>query len=350
LTKSERQNMTAVHHRWIRGLGLIALGAVGLLAGCQTITPSGELVAVQFSEDRPLRYEFRSERAIDLELTGDKPDKAKTQRETLHLVMRIDPVETNPFGLSTLRFTCESAKVTRTSFTGKPGSRDALESLAGKSYTVRVSPVGELENIEEFEAVLSEIGENSFVQQTSSGQRIKDLDMIFDWIYFQLTLWDAVASIDKPLSGVEVGDRWRSSQVLPWPVPIPNMPTAAVTYTLDEIRPTDSGRQAVITSEFALGDKPIRDFPRPYTGSFQIKGSLFSVLHSYVYQSIEGSGTQIFNLDTGILEEKQQNGVIQARASFILPLGNSVPILTISQKFSVRRLDSSSGEPGRAAQ
>jgi hypothetical protein len=342
--------MNIAHHRWTRRLCRIGLSAVALLAGCQGLAPSGELMALQFSENQPLHYEFRSERAIDLELTGDKPDKAKTQRESLDLVMRIDPVEANPFGLSTLRVTCESARVSRTSFTGKPGNRDAVESLAGKSYTIQVSPTGKLENIEGFEAALKEIGEKSIVQATPAGQRIKDLDMIFDWMYFQLYLWDAVASVEKPLAGVAAGEQWRSRQLLPWPIPIPNMPSGEVTYTLEEIRPAESGRQAVIAGNFALSEQPVRDFPLPYVGGFQVRGSLFSVLHSYVYEYLEGSGTQVFNLDTGVLEEAQQQYTIKARASFILPLGNSVPILTVQQKFSVRRLDASSGEPVRAAQ
>ena len=336
--------------RRIQVLCLVGFAVAGLLSGCQGPAGGGEYLAVGFEEDQPLRYQFQSQREVDLELTGDKPDKAKTQRETLDLVMTVTALEANPFGLTTLQFTCESAKATRTSFTGKAGGKEAMESLAGKSYTIEISPTGQLENIESFETLLKEIGEKSIASQTASGQRVKELDMIFDWVHFQLYLWDAVTSIDKPLAGVETGTQWHSRQFLPWPVPIPNMPSREVAYTLEEIRPTEAGREAVITSDYDLAQEPVRDFPLPYTGGFQIKGSLFSVLHSYVYDSLDGSGKQVFNLDRGLLLEDQQQYTIKARASFILPLGNSVPVLTVSQQFSVKLLNPPSGEPARAAQ
>lgn len=343
--------MTVAKQRFASALSLITAGMLCLLAGCgQPAAPSGDLLVVGFNENQTLRYRLRAEREVQIELTGDKPGETKAASDTMELVMAIRPVEVNPFGLTTLEFTCESAKVAHRSFTGKPGNPDAVESLQGKTYTIQISPTGSLETSDEFETMLKEIGEKSFVSTKTSGQRVKDPDMIFDWMYFQLYLWDAVTSIQEPLAGVEEGTQWTSRQVVPWPVPIYNMPTRQVTYTLAEVRPTETGRQAVITSNYGLSEEPIKDFPLPYTGTFQLKGSLFAVLHSYRFQSLEGAGTQIFNMDTGTLESDEQQYTLKARADFILPLGNSIPILTVDQKFSVQLLNPPSGESDRAAQ
>lgn len=341
--------MTRIHG-WSRFFGVLLAAAIGLIAGCggPARPVADNLLVVEFTENQPLRYRLHSERQVKIELTGDKPSETRAATETMDLVMRITPVDVNPFGLTTLQFTCESADVTRTSFTGKPGSPDALESLEGQSYTVQVSPTGRLETSDAFEAMLRQVADKSFAESRNANLRVKDPDMVFDWIVFQLYLWDAVASIQNPLAGVEPNDVWTSRMLAPWPVPITNMPARLVTYKLDEIRQTPAGREAVIASDYALAQEPVT-FPIPYEGRFQIRGSLFSVMHSYRHQSLEGSGTQVFNMDTGTLIEDRQQYTLTSTADFILPLGNSLPVLTINQEFSARLLNPPSGEADRAA-
>ena len=323
---------------------------VCLITGCggPISSGSGNYLVVEFNENQPLRYQFQAKREVVIELTGDKPGSSKASNETLDMIMTIRPVEVNPFGLTTLEYTCESAKVTRQSFTGRAGgSPDAMTALKGKTYTVQISPTGNIETNEDFVAMLRQIGAKSYVE--TQKQRVKNPDMIFDWMFFQLYLWDAVTSVDKPLDGLTVGDTWQSRQLIPWPIPIPNMPTRQVDYTLDDITETPEGRIAKIGSTYSVSDEPVTDFPHPYDGTFQIKGSLFSVLRNYQFQSLEGTGAQQFNLDTGTLLEDQEDYTLVARANFILPLGNSIPILTVKQSFSVKLLDSPKGET-RAAQ
>ena len=91
-------------------------------------------------------------------------------------------------------------------------------------------------------------------------------------------------------------------------------------------------------SAYQLRERPVLNFPLPYEGSYQIKGSLFSVLRNYQHQSLEGSGTQIFNLTDGVPEKDQQDYTLVTRADFILPLGQSLPTLTVQQSILIERL------------
>ncbi len=120
------------------------------------------------------------------------------------------------------------------------------------------------------------------------------------------------------------------------------MPLRAVretTYTVDEIKETPTGRKAVINSSYALSNAKPGNWPNPYTGKFGLKGNILAFLKNYKYQRLNGTGSQIFNIDKGVVESDRQQYQMEVVAAMILPLGDSVPKLTVNQKITVRLLE-----------
>jgi hypothetical protein len=318
--------------RTVIKLFLTIFGAV-LFAGCQG-DGQKELLLVDFKEGTPLRYKFVSERDIKINVdTPSKPDKntSHDMSERLELVIVYRPVDVKPFGLTTIEATCASVKVSRKSFTVKGQlPADAVESFVGMSFRFKVSPTGKITEHSEMDDVISEVGEKAFATKTDRQGRVKNPDMMMDFIALVWHFWDSVALV-KGSEGAAVGRSWQARQLVPLPVGIPA--GRETTYTLSEILDTQQGRKAKITSSYALSE-PIREgFPRPYTGGYRLKGSLFAVLTNYKFTHLQGAGEQIFNIDTGTLERDQQQYQVKMDASFILPLGDSVPRVTVDQKF-----------------
>lgn len=321
----------------IRLTGLITLFA---LAGCQ-VGPK-EFFVVDFKEGSSLRYQLVSERDIELNLgeakTTKKSRKQKTQKmsEKLKLVIAYRPIKIDPYGLTTIEATCESVEVTRRSFTGKKTTSDAVRSLRGKTYTFKITPSGKFEDYANLQEVVRELGKKAFTQKVGKQGRVKDPDMISDFVALQWYFWDSAATIEKPIEGAEVGQSWKALQFIP--LPMPRAIVRETTYKLSEIKKTPDGRQAVITSSYALSDQRVKNWPKPYSGRFRMKG-MFGFLRNYRMKSLSGTGTQIFNLDTGQVESEQQQYRLDIEADFLMPLGDTKPKLIIQQKLEVQLLD-----------
>lgn len=310
------------------------------LAGCGE-SDRRELLIVDFKPDTTMRYKLTSYRDIALELKSNDPkmkgkNKPQIMSEKLELVIAYNPVEVDPFGITTIEGKCESAKVTRKTFTDRAAPKDATEWLAGRTFTIQLSPTGKIADYSGLTGIIRELGKKAFASNRSRKQKIKDPDMIHDFMAMQWFLWDSVATIKKPLKGVEKGNSWKTSQLVPLPIPI--IAVRDTTYTLDEITETPDGRKAVINSEYALSDEKLKNCPSPYPESFAMKG-MFGFLRNYKYLTLVGQGKQIFNIDTGTVESDQQQYKMTISAAFILPLGDSVPIITIDQKISIELLD-----------
>ena len=325
---------------------IISLTCTGIiifaLAGCrQSEMTTTELLSVDFSEGTVLRYKLVSARDVEVNLdsTGSalKGGKSKPQKmsEKVVFVIAYKPVELDPYGLSTIEGRCESAKVTRTSLVRTPSGRDAAESLAGQTFTFRITPAGRIKDYTDLEALIQRLGDKAFASSGGRRGRIKNPDMITDFSFLQWHLWDSIASIEDAVAGVEPGQSWKAKQFIPLPMPI----TAAreTTYTLAEVEETDSGRKAVIVSSYKLSDSRVKNRPRPYTGKFSMRG-LFGFLRKFKFRSLEGAGRQIFNIDTGTLESEQQQYKVHIDAGIMMPLGDTVPTVTIDQKISIQLL------------
>ncbi len=311
------------------------------LTGCQESIEQNWLL-VSFEKDVPVTYRLTSSRTVQIDLTGgDSTKKSRPQKmsETLEVVISYLPVEVDPFGLTTIQATCQSAKVNRASMSGKRSAPDAMEKLAGETFTFQLSPTGEIAEYTDLDRIIRKVGEHAFDQSKKSSGRIKNPDMISDFIAMQWYLWDSISTIEEPLAGLDPNDTWTAKQLIPWPAPIPNPPARINTYTLDSfINEENQPRKALIKSRYELSDTTVEGFPRPYDGSFQMRG-LMGFLRNYQFQSLDGEGTQIFNMENGLIESDEQHYTLKVNASFMLPLGSSLPVLTLDQKISIRKIE-----------
>lgn len=312
------------------------------LAGCQQSELSTtDLLSVDFSEGTVLRYKLVSSRDVEVNLdstgSASKGGQSKPQKmsEKLVLVIAYKPVEVDPYGLSTIEAKCESAKVTRTSVVRKSSERDGAESLAGESFRFRITPAGRIKDYTDLKALIRRCGDKAFASSTGRQGRIKNSDMITDFSAFQWHFWDSIASIEDAVAGVEPGQSWKATQFIALPMPIPA--ARETTYTLDRVDETEAGRKAVIVSSYKLSDSRVKNWPRPYTGQFSMRG-MFGFLRKFKFRSLEGSGEQIFNIDTGTLESEEQQYKVHIDAGFMMPLGDTVPTVTIDQKISIELL------------
>jgi hypothetical protein len=111
-----------------------------------------------------------------------------------------------------------------------------------------------------------------------------------------------------------------------------------VTYTLDEIRPGDKGRLAVISSSYRLADSAPREWPIPYSGTFQVAGA-FGFYRNYQVLDLQGRGQELFNIDAGRTEQSSQHYQMRLKASLLMPLGGVSPTITIDQDITMTLIE-----------
>ncbi len=272
---------------------------------------------------------------VDWSFAQDDAKKARSKvdksHESMEMVVAYTPVEVGRYSLTTIKATCESVKVRRKQ---RRSTKDAVESLSGKSFIITVSPTGKIEDYSQLDELIREIGKKAF--RTAGGEgRIKNPDMIGDFVATQWFLWDVIASIEKPLDGVSVGHSWTSK--LSVPTPMVSRLARDVTYTLDEIRQSKKGQLAVIKSSYSLAKSAPKSWPIPYTGSFRMSGT-FGFLTRYKYLNLQGGGQELFNIDSGRTEQYNQQYQLNIEASAPFSLGAG-PRIKIKQNLTMQLLD-----------
>lgn len=311
------------------------------IPGCQPHRQQNWLL-VNFQKDVPITYHLTSSRQIQLDLTGGAPEKKakpQTMSEALDMVITYTPTDVDPFGLTTLVAECQSAKVTRSSISGKKDEADAMEQLVGKRFTIQLTPIGQIAEYSDLEQLVRQLGQAAFAQSNNPKDRIKNPDMISDFIALQWHLWDSISTIDEPLNGMTPGKTWQVKQWVPWPAPVPNLPARITTYTLDSfITEANHPAKALIKSTYAISEGTAKDYPRPYEGNFQMRG-IMGFLRNYKFLSMEGGGTQIFNMEQGLIESDRQHYTMKVNAAFLLPLGDSLPVLTVDQTIAIEQIN-----------
>ena len=324
---------------------IIAVILLSISTGCspthslkKTANTNGKtvLLTVDFNDTRTLRYKFFSARDITIDWEPSKPATEQGRpslakpSESLETVIAYTPVEINPYGLSTIQATCESVKVRRSDDVKK----DAVEEFAGKTYRFKVGPTGKIEDNTELDKLIKQIGEKAFRSDTSRG-RIKEPDMIADFIATQWFLWDSVSSIPNPSEGVRPGQSWQSQ--LSVPTPMVMRKARDVTYTLEEIRESEKGRLAVISSTYDKAESVPNSWPIPYSGRFQMSGP-FGFYRNYKILSLHGEGEEIFNIDAGRIDKSVQHYIMNMSASLLMPLPGVNPRITIKQYLTMELL------------
>ncbi len=272
---------------------------------------------------------------VDWSFAQDGAKKAKSKvdksRESMEMIVAYTPVEVDRYSLTTIKATCESVKVRRKQ---RRGTKDAVESLSGKSFIITVSPTGKIEDYSQLDELIREIGKKAF-RTAGGGGRIKNPDMISDFVATQWFLWDVIASIEKPLDGVSVGRSWTSK--LSVPTPMVSRLARDVTYTLDEIRQSEKGQLAVIKSSYSLAKSAPKSWPIPYAGRFRMSGT-FGFLTRYKYLNLQGGGQELFNIDSGRTEQYNQQYQLNIEASAPFGLGAG-PRIKIKQNLTMQLLD-----------
>jgi hypothetical protein len=316
---------------------IIAVVVLIVLSGCGGAAREGTLLTVDFQEGQTLRYQFVSSRDIEIDwdptASGPRPPKEKVNKssESMRMVVAYRPVEVDPYGLTTVEAKCESVSVQRG---GKRQRRDAVESLPGKSFTLKVGPTGKIEDYTQLDGLIVELGKKAFDPSDKRG-RIKNPDMISDFIATQWFLWDSISSIERAVKGVQVGQSWESQLSVPTPMVMRR--ARDVTYSLDEIRESEECRVCVISSTYSLAESVPRSWPVPYTGRFQMRGR-FGFLRGYKVVAFEGDGEELFNIDAGRTEQYNQRFLLELEAS--LPMAMDVsPRITIDQKLTMKLLE-----------
>ena len=324
-------------------LTILTIAFLSVLTGCEAglaerRLPAGgkNLLTVDFQPGQTLRYKFVSSRDIEIDwglaAGGAKKAESKVDKshESMEMIVAYTPIEAEPYGLTTVKATCESVKVRR----GQRGTKDAVESLPGKSFTITVSPTGKIEDYSQLDELIREIGKKAFRTGGREG-KIKNPDMIGDFVATQWFLWDAIASIEKPLDGVSVGHSWTSK--LSVPTPMVSRLARDVTYTLDEIRQSEKGQLAVIKSSYSLAKSAPKSWPIPYAGRFRMSGT-FGFLTRYKYLNLQGEGQELFNIDSGRTEQYNQQYQLNIEASAPFGLGAG-PRIKIKQNLTMQLLD-----------
>ena len=307
----------------------------GIIGGCTSApSPRKTLLTVDFKPGQTLKYKFVNSRNMAVDwgpMRGGDPSKTKINKssESLEMVVSYTPVEVDPYGVSTIRADCESAKAKRTSESARQQNwQEAAETFAGKSWTFTVDARGKIVDGSKFVEVLREAGQRAFRADRSKGL-IKDPDMLFDVIAMQWFLWDSVSSVSNPIKGVAVGDKWKS--VLAAPATMVLFAARDVNYTLSEIRVQDANnRIAVIDSSYSLLWPNPSEWPVPYTEAFQMSG-IYGFLRGYKTHDLQGHGQELFNIDAGRTERYSQSYTMHASASMPMGLPGVNPQITIDQ-------------------
>ncbi|MHC4497676.1 MAG: DUF6263 family protein [Planctomycetota bacterium] len=327
------------------GLKILMAAALGLLVGCNGtvdgIKPLGkgrELLTVDFEEGRTLRYRFVSKREISLnwgKVEGGAnrgKDTIDKSSELMDMDVSYTPIKVDPYGLTTIKATCRSVNVKRSPSKARRRTKDAVTNLAGKTFTFTVRPTGQMEDRSELDKLIKEIGKKAFRSNTRRG-RIKEPEMIGDFIASQWFLWDSISSIERPIEGVSVGESWKSKLSVPSPMLMRE--AREVTYTLDEVRPTGRGKVAVIRSSYSHAESRPTTWPIPYAGSFMVSGK-FGLLSRYKILDFKGTGEELFNMETGQTERYNQKYQMRVAASLMFPIPDANPQITVEQELTMR--------------
>jgi hypothetical protein len=327
----------------IKKLAILTILSLSIFTGCQPKTSPKEIsrkekvfLTVDFQEGQTLRYKFTSSRNIIIDWDPEQKDSEQRNSatnkssESVEMVVAYTPIEVDPYGLTTIKADYESVKAERSDSSQK----DAVEYFTGKTAVFTVGPAGKIEDFSQLNSLIKEIGEKVFLPETDRG-KIKQQDMICDFVATQWFLWDPVSSIEKPTEGLRVGQSWTSK--LSVPTPMVSRQARQVTYKLEQIRQSEKGLLGLISSSYSKADSVPESWPVPYFGRFQMSGR-FGFLNSYKFLDINGGGKEVFNIDRGRTEEYKQQYKVVVQSS--IPLGISGnPVIYIEQTITMKILE-----------
>jgi len=297
------------------------------------------LLSVDFEPNQTLVYNFVSERIMNVNLDptgkyskGKQDGKEQEQTEKLEMQIAYKPVKIDSVGISVIEATCNSAKVTRTGTGRTQEKADAAENLAGKSFTLKITPTGKIVDYSSLDAVAKELADSAFGGGETKKGKIKNPDMVMDVMATQYYIWDSIAAIKNPLKGVDKKSKWNSKLLAP--MPYVSKIGRNVEYKLTGVEKVGDANLAEITGTYSLSKTPA-DVTLPYSGGFQMKG-MFGFLQGYKVLDITGQGKQLFDIDKGRIKSDTQEYEATVSAS-IFGLGSDelTPNIKIEQKITM---------------
>jgi hypothetical protein len=293
-------------------------------------------LVINFNLGQTRRYRFLSSRDITIQWSASKGESTISDSvsgkstESMEAIVAFTPEAIDPNGQIKINAKCESVQVKRSD-----GSQsDAASFFAGKSYSFTVDSAGKIIDYSQLTELTKQAGLKAFVSDSNS-QRIKEPDMIGDYIATQWFLWEPVSSIPNTSQGVKTGQSWQSKLSVPTPMVSRLARNAA--YKLEKISKGDKGTFAVISSSFSPADSVPESWPIPYTGSFLMKGK-FGLLGNYKFLGIQGQGEVLININLGRIEQNYQQYKMTIQAS--MPMGLNVnPEIIINQNLTMIIID-----------
>lgn len=334
--------------KWISAV-LVLIVTAFYFTGCQqqqkaespkaqksTALKGAVLLSVDFEPDQTLVYNFVCERTIHVNLDptgkyskGKQDGKEQTQVEKLEMQIAYKPVTIDPVGVSVIEAACNSVKATRTGTGRTQDKADAVENLAGKSFTLKISPTGKIVDYTSLDSTAKELAEMAFGGGETKKGKIKNPDMVMDFLATQSNIWDSVATIKNPLKGVDKKSKWSSKLLAP--MPYVSKIGRTVEYRLAGL---ENNNQACIESVYSLSKTP-SDVTLPYSGGFQMKG-MFGFLQGYKVLDITGQGKQLFDIDKGrIVSDTQEYTATVSATIFGLGSDELTPNIKIEQKLTM---------------
>ena len=209
-----------------------------------------------------------------------------------------------------------------------------MENLSGKSFRLFVGPTGRIEERKGLEEILKQAAKSAF--RSRSSERIKEPDMIGDFMATQMFLWNSISSIKEPRKGVETGQTWQSQVSLPSPILDFFKSGRDVIYKLESVKDTNDGRLAVINSEYTPSKTLLPDWIVPYEGSFLLSGP-FGLYTNFQIIEFAGKGSETFNIDQGkIISDVQDYSMTVSAALSLIPVKIRI---TVKQRLSMQLLN-----------
>ena len=129
-----------------------------MLPGCGPAGKPATRLTVDFHQDQTMRYKFVSSRNIRVDWRSpNKGSDISKFSESMEMVVAYTPTKVDPYGLTTIKATCESVKVRRKPSKGARAGKDAVEHLPGKTFSFPVGPTGRIDDYSELDNLIHKI-------------------------------------------------------------------------------------------------------------------------------------------------------------------------------------------------
>jgi hypothetical protein len=319
--------------------------AVILIAvcGCQENYSDKQFLVVDYPPNQPVRYKMISERRsiVDLDPSGKMSkggkSSAKQVDEKLEIAAALTLLDVDKYGYLTIECKYESVNALRIGTSSK-GS-DAVESLAGKSANIKMTPAGLIVDDTQLVSLVQTASEKAFSGSGKQGEAaVKSEEMLSDFVALQFYMFSFLEAIKEPLEGLKIGSKWDYELLTPLPLAA-NVGRKA-NYTLKEIffDPNSQTNKAVILSDYELLSYRPKSIPNIYAGKSYRQKGFFGVLRAKP-KSLTGGGKIIYDIDKGVLITDIQQYDLEMSAALFLPLpGLDEGVMKVSQKISIEQI------------